>query len=59
MYVLLCGRPPFEGESDREICKKVKEGKYSMSGDIWKDVSDEGKELLKRMLTYDPKKRIS
>lgn len=59
LYILLSGKPPFDGESDKEICKKVKEGKYSLVGDEWRNVSFEAKDLLKKMLTYDPVKRIS
>lgn len=59
MYILLSGKPPFDGDSDKEICKKVKEGKYSLAGEEWDDISKEGKDLLKKLMTYDPKKRIS
>lgn len=59
MYILLCGKPPFDGETDKEICKKVREGKYSMDEEAWEDVSIEAKDLLKRLMTFDPKKRIS
>lgn len=47
MYILLSGKPPFDGETDKEICKRVREGKYSMSSEAWDEVSDEAKELLK------------
>ena len=56
---MLSGTPPFDGENDKEICKKVREGKYSFSSQAWDEISDEGKDLVKKMLTYDPKKRIS
>lgn len=59
MYILLCGKPPFDGETDKEICKKVRDGKYTMSSDAWDEVSDEAKDLVKKLLTYDPKKRLS
>ena len=32
MYILLSGRPPFDGKDDREIIKKVRLGEFSLSG---------------------------
>lgn len=34
-YICLSGVPPFNGESDPEIIKKVKAGKYSFSAPVW------------------------
>jgi calcium-dependent protein kinase len=31
MYILLSGSPPFNGDSDGEILKKVKDGKITFS----------------------------
>ena len=59
LYILLCGRPPFDGSDDREIVKSVKIGSYQLSGPIWKNVSKEGIDLIKKMLTYDANNRIS
>ena len=59
LYILLCGRPPFDGADDREIVKNVKIGQYQLSGPIWKNVSKEGQDLVKKMLTYDSNARIS
>ena len=59
LYVLLSGYPPFFGTNDKEIMRNVLKGTYSMSGDIWGIVSKDGKDLVKKMLTYDPDKRIS
>jgi calcium-dependent protein kinase len=32
LYILLSGIPPFSGDDDKEILKKVKKGVYSMEG---------------------------
>jgi len=59
MYILLWGKPPFEGETDKEIWKKVRDGRYTMEGGQWEEVTDEAKDLIKKLMTYDPKRRIS
>ena len=32
LFILLTGRPPFNGVTDQEILAKVKQGKYSITG---------------------------
>lgn len=61
MYILLSGEPPFnDPKADNEaIMKKVEKGKYDISKGIWKTVTKEAKDLIKKLLTYDPDKRIS
>lgn len=59
MYILLCGVPPFFGNTDDEIYKAVKEGKFSMDGPEWSEISREAKELIKAMLKKDLNKRFS
>jgi len=34
-YILLCGIPPFNGISDKEIMKKVKIGKFTFHDTLW------------------------
>ena len=34
LYILLSGRPPFDGRDDKEIVKKVRIGTYSLTGKI-------------------------
>ena len=58
MYILLCGVPPFEGENDEEIYAKIKRGKFSFDKPEFKNVSENCKKLIKRLLEFDPKKRI-
>ena len=59
LFIMLGGRPPFEGNSEKEIYKKIKKGKYYMDLNSWKDVSDEAIDLVRRLLKFDPNKRIT
>ncbi|KAL8272221.1 hypothetical protein Esti_003886 [Eimeria stiedai] len=59
LYILLCGYPPFGGQTDQEILKRVEKGKYSFEMPDWGHVSEEAKDLVRKMLTYDSSKRIS
>eukprot|EP00343_Euplotes_focardii_P006815 CAMPEP_0205822176 /NCGR_PEP_ID=MMETSP0206-20130828/11273_1 /ASSEMBLY_ACC=CAM_ASM_000279 /TAXON_ID=36767 /ORGANISM="Euplotes focardii, Strain TN1" /LENGTH=287 /DNA_ID=CAMNT_0053118215 /DNA_START=725 /DNA_END=1589 /DNA_ORIENTATION=+ len=59
MYILLSGKPPFDGETDKEICKKVRDGKYSLVTEEWHEISEEAKDLVKKLMAFDPNKRIS
>lgn len=59
LYILMCGYPPFNGHDDAEIIKAVQGGKFSFPKEEWGSVSDECKNIIKRMLTLDPSKRPS
>lgn len=51
LYILLCGDPPFNGQNDAEIYKKIKAKKFTFSNPIWKNVSDQAKDLIIKMLS--------
>lgn len=53
LYILLSGRPPFDGNDDREIVKSVRQGKYEINIPELKKISSDAKDLIKKMLTYD------
>lgn len=59
LYILLCGYPPFNGESDADIMSAVRKGTYEMPVEEWDTVSKDAKDLVKGMLCFDPKKRLS
>ena len=59
MYILLSGRPPFGGDNDDEIMEQVKIGKYDLEESPFDKISNSGKDLIKKLLIFDPKKRIS
>ena len=59
LYILLCGKPPFNGRKDEEIVKRVMSGVVSFSDPIWESISNDAIKLIKKMLVVNPKNRIS
>lgn len=57
--MLLTGEPPFDGNTNEEIMKQVDIGKVSYTGPEWTKISRSSIALVKKMLTYDPKRRIT
>jgi calcium-dependent protein kinase len=39
LYILLCGYPPFNGETDDQIFERIKIGKFSYPSPEWDSVS--------------------
>ena len=58
-FSLLSGTPPFNGETDQEIMKKVKIGKYSFGDPVWKKISGQAKHFVMSLLLKDQDKRPS
>jgi len=56
-YILLSGFAPFEGANDRDMRELIMMGNVSFADPIWKKVSDEAKDFVKLLLTYEPDKR--
>merc|ERR1712060_227253 len=61
MYMLLCGRAPFgpKAKSQVEVFHAVLKGNYNTIQEPWPAVSDSAKDLLGKMLTKNPKARLS
>ncbi|OMJ13463.1 Serine/threonine-protein kinase MARK2 [Smittium culicis] len=55
LFFMLCGRTPFEGENLKEIYDKISKGRFVMPQFLSSSACD----LLQRMLTVNPKKRIT
>ncbi|CAD8076644.1 unnamed protein product [Paramecium sonneborni] len=51
LYVLLCGYPPFYGETEQEILYSIQKGKFDFDGPEWKNVSLQAKEIITQLLT--------
>lgn len=59
MYILLSGYLPFSGSTAGDVFKKVKDAKYSFEQREWKAVSEEAKDLIKKLLCKDKKIRYT
>ena len=56
-YILLCGYPPFYGDNDREIFKRVAAGKFQFPSPEWDHISKHAKDFVAALLQVDQKKR--
>ncbi|KAK2400810.1 calcium-dependent protein kinase [Trifolium repens] len=59
LYILLCGVPPFWGESEQEIFEAILNSDLDFSSDPWPSISESAKDLVMKMLVRDPSKRLS
>ncbi|CAD8168820.1 unnamed protein product [Paramecium pentaurelia] len=58
-YILLCGYPPFGGESNRKIIDNVLKKPLIFEEQDWNKYSNESKEFVKKILIKDPSQRIT
>ena len=59
MYLMLSGRPPFNGADSEAVLLAVKIGHYDFSGDEWSTISESGKELISRLMMKNPEFRMT
>uniref|UniRef100_A0ACD5U3C6 Uncharacterized protein n=1 Tax=Avena sativa TaxID=4498 RepID=A0ACD5U3C6_AVESA len=59
VYILLCGVPPFWAESEHGIFNSILRGQVDFTSEPWPRISSGAKDLVRKMLTSDPKRRIS
>ncbi|VDO88276.1 unnamed protein product [Haemonchus placei] len=60
LYAMLSGQTPFAmGPNDPadEILKRVDEGRVTMEGKAWEDISDNAKDLVRKLLDVDASRR--
>lgn len=59
LYILLSGKVPFPGESNKEIIENVMKGEYHFNHEPFLIVSKEAKDLIGKLLVKDVDKRFS
>lgn len=57
LYILLSGKVPFPGESNKEIIENVLKGEYHFNYEPFKALSEDAKDLIKNLLVKDVSKR--
>merc|ERR1711871_181688 len=56
-YIMMSGLVPFPDDDDQDDL--VKRGEYDFEDENWEDVSEGAKDLVRGLLTVDPKKRLT
>ncbi|XP_053571756.1 serine/threonine-protein kinase DCLK3 [Bombina bombina] len=61
LYIILCGYAPFRSKDHKqeELFKKIQQGEYKFHSQYWDNISEEAKDLIRRLLVLDPKERLS
>ncbi|XP_027940744.1 calcium-dependent protein kinase 2-like [Vigna unguiculata] len=59
LYILLSGVPPFWAETEKGIFDSILKGHIDFESNPWPNISSSAKDLVRKMLTKDPKKRIT
>jgi len=57
MYILLCGYPPFWGETEAEISEAILNDEVHFDEEDWDHVSQETRNVVLGLLDKNPKKR--
>lgn len=58
-YILLSGTFPFDAEHDSQIFKLILKGSFSMSTQVWENVSEDGKNFIRCLLQREPSSRLT
>ena len=55
----MVGYPPFVERPNKTLTQQVIEGSYTFPDKHWKNISEQAKDIIRRLLTVDPTKRIT
>ena len=57
-YVMMCGYPPFMGDTNEEVCETVLKGRFRFDPKDWGDVSKDSEAFVKGLLKVNVKSRM-
>jgi len=58
-FILLCGYEPFYEENDQAMFQRILKCNYEFASPYWDEISENAKDLVRRMLVLDPRKRLT
>ena len=59
MFIMLCGKPPFGGKTNKEIINNVLNGSSNMKSEVWNTVSNDAKDLISKLLQRSADVRLT
>ncbi|KAJ9165923.1 hypothetical protein P3X46_020736 [Hevea brasiliensis] len=59
LYILLSGVPPFWAENEKGIFEAISKYQLDLQSKPWPEISSSAKDLIRKMLAKDPRKRIT
>eukprot|EP00934_Nitzschia_sp_Nitz4_P006054 Nitzschia sp. Nitz4//scaffold309_size21490//8451//12430//NITZ4_008610-RA/size21490-augustus-gene-0.0-mRNA-1//1//CDS//3329547177//6044//frame0 len=59
LFIMLGGYYPFRGRTDEEKLRNVRYGIFEFRPELWSGVTEDAKDLLRRMMTVNPEDRVS
>ena len=57
LYIMLSGKPPFNGKDASDILGKIKNGSLRFRGRDFRNTSEEALDFLKRLMTFNKHER--
>ncbi|KAI9264769.1 kinase-like domain-containing protein [Sporodiniella umbellata] len=58
-YTLLCGYQPFQAEDQIELIDEITHARYDFHDRYWRNISEDAKDFIKKLLTLDDKARLT
>lgn len=58
-YILLCGFPPFYGDTVPQLFEQILNGRFDYPEEYWCNVSDTAVDFINKLLVVDKEKRMT
>jgi len=59
LYIMLVGYPPFNDTKPKSVFEQIKAADFDFPNEYWGNISEAAKDLIRKLLTLDPQKRIT